>query len=108
MKSSSLIESALVAVKNGDIKIRPKSTLARFEQDLANNDDWCISRQVWWGHQPPAYRIVFEEANGTANTIEEEFWVVARTEDDARQQASEQFPNRNFSLARDNDVLDPW
>jgi valyl-tRNA synthetase len=71
---------------------------------LVKLQDWCISRQLWWGHQIPAWYAV-SESNGeiTDNTP----FFVAKNEEEARSQAIERFGN-DVKLMRDPDVLDTW
>ncbi|MEP0858535.1 valine--tRNA ligase [Trichocoleus sp. DQ-U1] len=71
---------------------------------LVKLKDWCISRQLWWGHQIPAWYAVSE--TGDAITDETPF-VVARTEAEAREKAFAQF-GENVRLEQDPDVLDTW
>ncbi|MEP0754516.1 valine--tRNA ligase [Trichocoleus sp. Lan] len=71
---------------------------------LVKLKDWCISRQLWWGHQIPAWYAVSE--TGDAITDETPF-VVARTEAEAREKAVSQF-GENVKLEQDPDVLDTW
>jgi valyl-tRNA synthetase len=71
---------------------------------LVNLRDWCISRQLWWGHQIPAWYAV-NETNG--QITDETPFVVARNEADAKQLAIEQF-GADVQLVQDPDVLDTW
>lgn len=64
---------------------------------LENIHDWCISRQLWWGHRIPVYYI-----DGT------EQYVVARDEAEALQKAKELTGKADVSLKQDEDVLDTW
>ncbi|NCJ06244.1 valine--tRNA ligase [Synechococcales cyanobacterium C] len=71
---------------------------------LVNLRDWCISRQLWWGHQIPAWYAVSE----TEGTIQDHTpFVVAHTETEAREKAIEQF-GAEVQLQQDPDVLDTW
>lgn len=71
---------------------------------LVKLKDWCISRQLWWGHQIPAWYAVSE--TGGEITDETPF-VVARTEAEAQEKASSQF-GANVKILQDPDVLDTW
>lgn len=86
----SITQVALEKVANGEIKMVPENWTNTYNQWLNNIQDWCISRQLWWGHQIPAWYD--EEGN----------IYVARTEQEAQQKA----PGR--TLTRDDDVLDTW
>ena len=71
---------------------------------LVKLKDWCISRQLWWGHQIPAWYAVSETGGEiTDNTP----FFVAKSEEEARAQAIEQLGN-DVKLVRDPDVLDTW
>lgn len=97
------------AVRNGEIKIRPVTQEKEFFNWLENIQDWCISRQLWWGHQAPAWYVHLggDEPHTGPGTLPER-WVVARSEADAKKQAQAKFPGKEFTLERDPDVLDTW
>jgi valyl-tRNA synthetase len=86
----SIAQVALEAVARGEVRIFPEQWLTVYNQWLENIQDWCISRQLWWGHQIPAW---YDDAGRV---------YVARTEEEARRQAG------GVSLERDPDVLDTW
>ncbi len=86
----SIAETALEKVSSGEIKFVPENWTNTYNQWLNNIQDWCISRQLWWGHQIPAW---YDEEGGI---------YVARTEEEARAQAG------GRAVKRDEDVLDTW
>ncbi len=90
VKMDGLAARGLKAVADGDVKFYPDHWSATYNHWLGNVQDWCISRQLWWGHQIPAW---YDEAGKI---------YVARTEAEAKVQAG----GRN--LKRDADVLDTW
>ena len=90
----SIAGAALHAVTSGDIKLVPENWINTYTQWLENIQDWCISRQLWWGHQIPAWY-------GDAGEI-----FVARSEDEAKSKAKA--AGYTGSLRRDDDVLDTW
>jgi valyl-tRNA synthetase len=90
----SITEKALEVVANGDIKFYPENWVNTYNQWLNNIQDWCISRQLWWGHQIPAWY----GANGEV--------FVAHDEAEAKTMAAAAGYTGN--LKRDEDVLDTW
>ena len=90
----SITEVALEVVKNGQVEFYPSNWTTTYNQWLENIQDWCISRQLWWGHQIPAWY-------GEAGRV-----FVARDEAAAREQA--QAAGYEGPLTRDPDVLDTW
>ncbi len=71
---------------------------------LENINDWCISRQLWWGHQIPAWYVLDEAQD---SIIQNTPYIVARNEEDALIEANKKFGS-NIKLVRDKDVLDTW
>lgn len=90
----SITEVALEKVSSGEIKFVPENWSTTYNQWLNNIQDWCISRQLWWGHQIPAW---YDEQGNV---------YVARSEEDAKAQAAAK--GVTGALTRDNDVLDTW
>ncbi len=73
---------------------------------MQNVQDWCISRQLWWGHRCPAYLVKFDGED--ADPSNNDNWVVGRSEEAAREQAEKLAKGRKFTLEQDDDVLDTW
>ena len=90
-----LAKPALAAVENGDINFVPKQWENTYYDWMRNIQPWCISRQIWWGHQIPAWY-------GPDGTI-----FVEMTESDA-QAAADAHYGKATEIARDPDVLDTW
>ena len=93
-EGKSITEQALACVASGEIKFHPENWVNTYNQWLNNIQDWCISRQLWWGHQIPAWYGV----NGEV--------FVAHDEAEARRLADQ--AGYAGQLDRDADVLDTW
>ncbi|KAJ5232628.1 Valine--tRNA ligase, partial [Penicillium chermesinum] len=106
MNMESLVGPAIKAVENGDIIIRPESAEKSYFRWMSNLNDWCLSRQLWWGHQTPTYFIKIEGQEGSDS--DGNLWVSGRNEEEARKKAEAKFPGQKFELIRDPDVLDTW
>lgn len=74
---------------------------------LENIRDWCVSRQLWWGHRVPAWYVVYDGDNPDNFGASYERWVVSRNKDEAQAQASKKYDGK-FHLIQDPDVLDTW
>ncbi|KAI0004740.1 tRNA synthetases class I-domain-containing protein [Xylariaceae sp. FL0662B] len=106
MRMQDLAGPAMAAVRKGEIQIRPETAEKSYFRWLENINDWCLSRQLWWGHQIPAYLVTLTGESTGAGSYDH--WVVARSEAEAREKAQYMFPGKEFSLSRDPDVLDTW
>nr|XP_036881965.1 valine--tRNA ligase, mitochondrial [Manis javanica] len=97
---------AAQAVESGTLELSPSFHQKNWQHWFAHIGDWCVSRQLWWGHQIPAYLVMEEHAEGER----EDFWVVGRTEAEAREVAADLTgrPGAELTLERDPDVLDTW
>ncbi|CAI4062372.1 valine--tRNA ligase SKDI_07G3430 [Saccharomyces kudriavzevii IFO 1802] len=101
-----MAKEAIKVVKDGQITITPKSSEAEYFHWLGNIQDWCISRQLWWGHRCPVYFIDIEGEEH--DRIDGEYWVAGKTLEEAQKKAVAKFPNAKFTLEQDEDVLDTW
>ena len=97
LKMSDLTKPALAAVENGDINFVPKKYINTYRHWMTDTKDWCISRQLWWGHRIPAY---FLPKGG---------YVVAETKEEALKLAQAKAPDVTLDgLRQDEDCLDTW
>jgi valyl-tRNA synthetase len=93
VKAGPLAAPAIKAVENGDIKFVPDNWKNTYFEWMRNIEDWCISRQIWWGHRIPAW---YDEQGNI---------YVARNEEEVRKQ---HILPPNVTLRQDDDVLDTW
>jgi valyl-tRNA synthetase len=91
---TSIAEKARTAVSSGEVRFVPENWVNTYNHWMNNLQDWCISRQLWWGHQIPAWY-------GTGGEL-----FVARSEAEARTRAAA--AGYTGTLVRDEDVLDTW
>ncbi len=99
LKMEHLAKPALEAVENDDIKFYPPKYKNTYRHWMENIKDWCISRQLWWGHRIPAY------------FLPEGGFVVAKDIDEALEIAKKKTGNNNLTkedLRQDQDCLDTW
>src|SRR5262252_6894676 len=94
VKMDGLAKRGLDAVAKGDVRFFPDYWTSTYNQWLEKIQDWCISRQLWWGHQIPAWY----DAEGNV--------YVARSEEEATKLAAAK--GHRGALKRDEDVLDTW
>jgi valyl-tRNA synthetase len=90
----SITQKALDVVASGEIKFYPENWVNTYNQWLNNIQDWCISRQLWWGHQIPAW---YSDAGK-----------VYVAQDEATAKSLAEKDGYSGELTRDNDVLDTW
>ncbi len=106
MRMTEMADAALEAVTSGQIKIKPETAEKNYIRWMSNVHDWCLSRQLWWGHQAPMYfaHIDGEEPDDSDGKL----WFAGRTQEEAEIKARKALPGKNFTLERDEDVLDTW
>src|SRR5690606_13769634 len=96
-KMSEMSGPALEYVEKGEVRLIPDKYMNTYRHWMENVKDWCISRQLWWGQQIPAWYNSKGE------------WVVAKTEQDAREAFAAQYPaSDNAVITQDSDVVDTW
>ncbi len=93
VKADTLAAAAKKAADNGDFEFVPGNWINTYNQWLENIEDWCVSRQLWWGHRIPAW---FDEEGNV---------YVAENEAEARKQNN---LSDDIKLTQDDDVLDTW
>ncbi len=102
VKMKPLAEPAIEAVKNGSVRFVPDRWSKIYFNWMENIQDWCISRQLWWGHRIPAYYLPAKDG-------EEPRFVVAETPEKALELAQAIDPTVTVAdLKQDEDVLDTW
>ncbi|XP_068624487.1 uncharacterized protein ValRS-m [Battus philenor] len=96
-----LNRAASNAVQTGKLKIIPEKYVKNWTNWTEDERDWCISRQLWWGHQIPAYKCTVDK---------DVIWIAATDEILAKIQASKYLrtPPEEIITERDSDVLDTW
>ncbi|KAJ7714891.1 tRNA synthetases class I-domain-containing protein [Mycena maculata] len=101
-----LAEEAIKRTMAGELVINPKQSENEWFRWLEGLQDWCISRQLWWGHRCPAYFVRIEGKAQDRN--DDENWVVGRTLEQATEHAEFLAKGARFTLEQDEDVLDTW
>ena len=110
-----MADIALPPVLSGELKFYPTKYVTTYKNWLENIQDWCISRQLWWGHRIPAYfvsqesEVKSEKLKVNSEEAEEKF-VVALTPEEALAKAKAKFGDHITAdmLVRDEDALDTW
>ncbi|XP_076047718.1 valine--tRNA ligase-like [Oratosquilla oratoria] len=92
---------ALKVVEGGELQLFPEEHKVKWRSWLENVRDWCVSRQLWWGHRIPMYKVI--SSSGSC------VWVAAKNKKDAQEKAAnEQGITKIENIIQDEDVLDTW
>ena len=108
LKMQHFADIALPPVLNGEMHFYPQKYVNTYKNWLENIQDWCISRQLWWGHRIPAY--YYPGKSGNSGESDEAF-VVAENAEKALELARKESGNANLQLSdlrQDEDALDTW
>ena len=111
LKMKHFADIALPPVMNGEMKFYPEKYKNTYKNWLENIQDWCISRQLWWGHRIPAYYYSSENSDNSDYSDNSDNFVVAETVEKALELAREKSGNNNLQLSdlrQDEDALDTW
>ncbi|PWN48942.1 putative VAS1-valyl-tRNA synthetase [Violaceomyces palustris] len=108
-----LAAAAIERVKAGEMTITPAANEKEFFRWMENIQDWCISRQLWWGHRCPVYFVNIEGLEQERDDAK--YWVAGRDLEEADRKAAElvasleaEGSRRSYTLEQDEDVLDTW
>lgn len=109
VSSRPLADKAVAKVREQNMVIVPKTTENEFFRWMEVITDWCISRQLWWGHRVPAYFVNVEgRTQDKDDPAASGNWVVGRNEAEAHERAKVIAAGQPYTLEQDEDVLDTW
>ncbi|KAF0733330.1 hypothetical protein Ae201684P_005534 [Aphanomyces euteiches] len=105
VKCDSMAAKSAQAARSQEMVLEPSQHNQTWFHFLDNIQDWCVSRQLWWGHRIPAYRL----QSDAVPVAKENEWIVARSEAEAHEQAKKLVGHGvEYTLKQDEDVLDTW
>ncbi|MGH0145003.1 UNVERIFIED_CONTAM: hypothetical protein FKN15_046310 [Acipenser sinensis] len=114
LRCDQMARRAMEAVDDGQLDIIPSFHKKTWKNWLSNISDWCISRQLWWGHQIPAYRVSFPGSCDKQEVDSDALWVCGQNQEEVKRSAAKKFgiPENLITvtqgLVSDTDVLDTW
>lgn len=119
VKCDEMAKKAMQAVNSGELKIIPEQHKKIWFHWMENIRDWCVSRQLWWGHRIPAYHVTVNDPtflerpdikSKTPQELENHLWVCERSEATALKKAAKKLnvDESKLVLKQDEDVLDTW
>ncbi|CAG8956982.1 hypothetical protein HYFRA_00012461 [Hymenoscyphus fraxineus] len=100
MRMEPLAKPAMAVVESGELVIQPDLQKRQYLQWMRNHQDWCLSRQLWWGHQITAYHISNEGESG-GNDDNDDYWVYGKTQQEAQEIAERRFPGKKVTIEQD-------
>jgi len=101
MNCKDLADKSVKALREGELKILPEFHHQTWYHWLENIQEWCISRQLWWGHRIPAYKVV-------KPAQQNEKWFTGKSAEEATKKAEEELGIKGVVVEQDEDVLDTW
>eukprot|EP00924_Labyrinthula_sp_SR-Ha-C_P014164 snap_masked-scaffold_72-processed-gene-0.19-mRNA-1 protein AED:0.02 eAED:0.02 QI:0/-1/0/1/-1/1/1/0/1066 len=104
--TTEMARRSVEAVDNGDLEILPEFHKDTWRRFLTDPHQWCISRQLYWGHQIPAFRVL-SDGKEVLEGYNEDQWIIAEDEAEALKEAKAKYGS-NVKIEQDPDVLDTW
>uniref|UniRef100_H3B5X3 valine--tRNA ligase n=1 Tax=Latimeria chalumnae TaxID=7897 RepID=H3B5X3_LATCH len=111
VRCDEMARQAADTVRSGELRIIPEFHHKTWFNWLDNIRDWCVSRQLWWGHRVPAYFVTVNDPSvPPGEDTDGKYWISGRSEEEARMKATKVFgvSPEKISLRQDEDVLDTW